>query len=86
MYLALQAGDVWPPEELCALGDSQEQFFVCTGLGVGDREAGDWLRLGAPQLSGAAGSPAGWQRVRGRGSRALHRSTPVQVGRQLAWT
>lgn len=61
--------------EPCALGDSQKQFSAGTGLGLRDREAGDGERLGAPQPLGAAGSPAGWQRVGERGSLAVHRSS-----------
>lgn len=70
-----ESGAVWPHEELCALRDSQEQFSVGAGLGLGDGEARDWERLGAPQPSGAAGSPTGWQTVGERGSLALHRSS-----------
>lgn len=55
---------------------SQQQLWAGAGLrpGLGDREAGHLQRGRRPEPSGAAGCPAGWQGVGGRGRLALCRA------------
>lgn len=53
-------------------GTHKSSSLLAVGWGW---ESGAWKRLGGPEPSGAAGPPAGWQRVVGRGSRALCRSS-----------